>query len=81
VAILKKLFEQKYPSSYFITKRGEQAPVDKDKSFVLDLSDLGKYLIAWHSKRPNVLYSEKKFLINILSNFLSRNIKQKMLKY
>ncbi len=27
---------------------------------MLDLSDLGKYLIAWHSQRPNISYSETK---------------------
>ncbi|MDO9028447.1 MAG: AIPR family protein, partial [Candidatus Roizmanbacteria bacterium] len=57
---LKKLFEQKYSNGYFITKRGEEAPANRDKSYVLDLSDLGKYLIAWHSQRPNISYSETK---------------------
>lgn len=57
---LKKLYEQRYLSGYFITKRGEVAPADKDKNNVLDLSDLGKYLIAWHSQRPNISYSETK---------------------
>lgn len=57
---LKRLFELKYPYGYFITKRGEQAPADKDKNFVLDLSDFGKYLIAWHSQRPNISYGETK---------------------
>ena len=45
---------------YFISKRGEKAPAEKDKTFVLDLSDLGKYLISWHSQRPNISYSETK---------------------
>lgn len=57
---LKKLFEQKYPSGHFMTKRGEVTSADKDKNYVLDLSDLGKYLIAWHSQRPNISYSETK---------------------
>lgn len=57
---LKRSFELKYPSGYFITKRGEQAPADKDKNFVIDLSDFGKYLIAWHSQRPNISYGETK---------------------
>lgn len=57
---MKKLFEQKYPNGYFISKRGEVAPADKDKNFIIDLSDLGKYLIAWHSQRPNISYSETK---------------------
>ena len=57
---LKKLFEQKYPLGYFISKRGEEAPADRDKTYVLDLSDLGKFLIAWHSQRPNISFSETK---------------------
>jgi hypothetical protein len=57
---LKRLFEQKYFQGYFITKRGEKAPPDKDDNFVIDLSDLGKYLIAWHSQRPNISYGETK---------------------
>ena len=72
---LKKLFEQKYPSGYFITKRGEQAPAEKDKNFVLDLSDLGKYLIAWHSKRPNVSYSEAKIFDKYFEQLFKREYK------
>lgn len=60
VLTIKKTFEQKYPSGYFITKRGEQPPADKDKNYVIDLSDLGKYLIAWYSQRPNISYGETK---------------------
>lgn len=72
---LKKLFEQKYPNGYFITKRGEQSPADKDKNFVLDLSDLGKYLIAWHSKRPNVSYSEAKIFDKYFEQLFKREYK------
>lgn len=57
---LKRVFEQKYTQGYFITKRGEVAPPDKDKNYLIDLSDLGKYLIAWHSQRPNISYGETK---------------------
>lgn len=57
---IKKTFEQKYPNGYFITKRGEPVPAEKDKIFVVDLVDMGKYLISWHSQRPNIAYSETK---------------------
>ncbi len=60
VLSIKKRFEQRYPPGYFITKRGEIAPANKDKDFVLDLVDFGKYLISWHSQRPNIGYSETK---------------------
>lgn len=57
---LKKTFEQKYSNGYMITKRGEKAPANKDASLVVDLSDLGKYMMAWQSQRPNIAYSETK---------------------
>jgi hypothetical protein len=60
VQILKKQFEQRYSSGYFITKRSEQAPASDDKNYIIDLSDFGKYLIAWYSQRPNISYGETK---------------------
>ena len=60
VLALKRAYESKYPSGYFITKRGENAPANKDADQVVDLLDLGKYMIAWHSQRPNISYSENK---------------------
>jgi hypothetical protein len=69
---LKKLFEQKYPNGYFITKRGEEPPASKDKLFVVDLSDLGKYLIAWHSQRPNISYSETKIFDKYFEQLFKR---------
>jgi len=57
---LKRAYEQKYPRGYFVSKRGENPPADKDKALVVDLSELGKNLISWHSQRPNVAYSETK---------------------
>lgn len=69
---LKKLYEQKYSNGYFITKRGEKAPADKNKRFILDLSDLGKYLIAWHSQRPNISYSETKIFDKYFEQLFKR---------
>lgn len=60
VLALKKSFEQKYPNGYMLTKRGEAPPADKEKAFIIDFSDLGKYLMAWQSQRPNISYSESK---------------------
>jgi hypothetical protein len=57
---LKWAYEQKYSRGYLATKRGEQIPADKDQLQVVDLAELGKHLIAWHSQRPNVSYSETK---------------------
>lgn len=60
VLAIKRSYEQRYPKGYFISKRGEKAPADKEQSQVVDLLDLGKYLMAWYSQRPNVSYSENK---------------------
>ena len=75
VLSLKKQFEQKYPQGYFTTKRGEAPPADKKRSYILDLSDLGKYLMAWHSKRPNISYSETKIFDKYFEQLFKREYK------
>lgn len=75
VLALKKLYDQKYPRGYLITKRGEGAPADKDKAFVVDLADLGKYLISWHSQRPNIAYSETKLFDKYFEQLFKRDYK------
>lgn len=72
---LKKSFEQKYPQGYLTTKRGEVASAEKDKKFVLDLSNLGKYLISWHSQRPNIAYSETKIFDKYFEQLFKREYK------
>lgn len=72
---LKKVFEQRYPNGYLLTKRGEIATADKDKKQVLDLSNLGKYLISWHSQRPNIAYSEAKIFDKYFEQLFKREYK------
>jgi hypothetical protein len=74
VLMLKRAFEQKYPQGYFITKRGEQAPAEKDKRYVIDLVDVGKYLITWNSQRPNNAYSENKIFDKFFEQLFKREI-------
>lgn len=58
---MKRVFEQHYPKGYLITKRGETVDSTKyDTNYVINLTDLGKQLIAWHSQRPTISYSESK---------------------
>jgi len=70
---LKRLFEQKYPTGYFITKRGEEPPADKDKNLIVDLVDVGKWLISWHSQRPNIAYSETKIFDKYFEQLFKRD--------
>lgn len=59
VLLMKKAYEQRYTDGYFITKRGETAdPVRYNTNHIVNLTDLGKQLIAWHSQRPTISYSE-----------------------
>jgi hypothetical protein len=60
VLAIKKSYELKYPSGYFVTKRGELAPADKNKDHVVELSNFAKNLVAWHTQRPNLSYGETK---------------------
>lgn len=61
VLAMKKAYEQCYTDGYFITKRGEQADSAKyNTNHIVSLTELGKQLIAWHSQRPTISYSETK---------------------
>lgn len=73
VISLKRSYEDAYTQGYFITKRGEEAPADKDKALVVDLLELGKHLIAWHSQRPNISYSENKIFDKHFAQLFNRD--------
>lgn len=60
VLAIKRAYELKYPNGYFVTKRGETAPADRNKDQVVELSGFAKNLVAWHSQRPNLSYGETK---------------------
>lgn len=60
VLAMKKTFEQKYSNGQLMTKRGETRLPSKDEDYTIDLEALGKYLITWHSQRPNIAYSSTK---------------------
>lgn len=60
VLAIKKSYELKYPNGYFITKRGEKPPADKNQEQVIELSGFAKNLVAWQSQRPNLSYGETK---------------------
>lgn len=61
VLAMKKAYELFYPDGYFITKRGEQIDTIKyNTAHIVNLTDLGKQMIAWNSQRPTISYSETK---------------------
>ena len=61
VLALKKAYEQRYPDGYFVTKRGEEPNTAKyNSAHIVYLTNLGKELIAWHSQRPTMSYSENR---------------------
>lgn len=75
VLSLKKLYEQRYPRGFLVTKRGEEAPASSDKNAVVDLSELGKLMMSWHSQRPNIAYSETKIFDKYFEQLFKRDYK------
>ena len=74
VIAMKKLYEQYYTDGYFITKRGEKADVVKyNSSHIVNLTDLGKQLMAWHSQRPTMSYSETKIFDKYFDQLFRRD--------
>lgn len=61
VLAMKKTYEQHFTDGYFLTKRGETIDqVKYNSNHIISLTDLGKQLMAWHSQRPTISYSETK---------------------
>jgi hypothetical protein len=60
VLALKRDFEGMYGDGYFITKRGEDRPADKDAAKTVEIVQIAKCLMAWHCQRPNIAYNENK---------------------
>jgi hypothetical protein len=79
ILALKKAYENAYPTGYFITKRGEERPADRDETQSIDVSQLAKYLMAWHCQRPNISHNEnqlfdKHFEVLFRSSYLPADI-------
>lgn len=74
VLALKKAYEQHFTDGYFITKRGEAVNTAVYKpAYTVDLSLLGKLLIAWHSQRPTISYSESKIFDKYFEQLFHRS--------
>jgi len=76
---LKKAYENAFPTGYFITKRGEERPADRDEKQTIDAAQLSKHLMAWHCQRPNISHNEnqlfdKHFEVLFKSDYLPANI-------
>jgi len=78
VLAMKKAYEQYFTDGYFITKRGETADsVKYNTAHTVDLSSLGKQLIAWHSQRPTISYSESKIFDKYFDQLFHREYSPK----
>jgi hypothetical protein len=57
---LKRAFEARYPNGFFMTKRGEERPANKDELQTVDAAVLARMVMAWHCQRPNISSNEKR---------------------
>jgi hypothetical protein len=57
----------------FLSKRGEQIQAGKNAARAIDLGTLGKSLMAWHSQRPNISYSETKIFDKYFEQLFKRD--------
>ncbi len=74
VLAMKKAYEQFFTDGYFVTKRGEKVNTAKyNTAHVVNLTDLGKQLIAWHSQRPTISYSETKIFDKYFDQLFHRD--------
>src|SRR5262249_47707440 len=57
---IKKRYESGVPGAYFITKRGEERPADKEAAKCIDSPDYAKMVVSWMCQRPSLATNEKR---------------------
>jgi|LNFM01.1.fsa_nt_gb hypothetical protein len=57
---IKKRYQDGVPGGYFITKRGEVRPADKEAAKCVDATDYARMVVSWQCQRPNLASNEKK---------------------
>jgi hypothetical protein len=57
---IKKRYEMQVSGAYFITKRGEDRPADKEATKCIDSPEYAKMVVAWQCQRPNLATNEKR---------------------
>lgn len=57
---IKKRYETQVPGAYFISKRGEARPADKEAAKCVDSPDYAKMVVAWQCQRPSIATNEKR---------------------
>jgi hypothetical protein len=57
---IKQRYESGVPGAYFITKRGEERPADKDAAKCIDAPDYARMVVSWQCQRPNLASNEKR---------------------
>jgi hypothetical protein len=57
---IKKRYEAQVPGAYFITKRGEERPADKEAAKCVDSPDYAKMVVSWQCQRPSLATNEKR---------------------
>lgn len=57
---IKRRYESGVPGGYFLTKRGEERPADKDAGKCVDATEYARMIVSWQCQRPNLASNEKR---------------------
>jgi hypothetical protein len=74
---IKLRYESEIERAYFITKRGEERPSDKDPNRCIDSPDYPKLVISWLCQRPNAASNEKRLFDDYYKKLFSPQLDSK----
>ncbi|WP_437688485.1 AIPR family protein [Sorangium sp. So ce176] len=57
---IKRRYESGVSGGYFLTKRGEERPPDKDPAKCVDATEYARMVVSWQCQRPNLASNEKR---------------------
>jgi hypothetical protein len=60
VIALKRAYEARFPLGYFIAKRGEERPAEKDQTKTIDIVLLARCIATWHFRLPTIASNENR---------------------
>ncbi len=71
---IKTRYASEVPGGYFITKRGEERPPDKDAAKCIDSPDYARMVISWQCQRPNLATNEKRLFDELYKTLLHQRL-------
>lgn len=71
---VKKRYEKEVPGGFFVAKRGDPMPADKEQAKSVDAPDYARMVISWLCQRPNLASNEKRLFDELYKKIFQQEL-------